>query len=76
LADDDHQLLAPRDARVTRPHRLRHGLDWQACGALAILCFVVIEEIKRALRSTMLKNQLHRQQGLFDRPYDSVRQYY
>ena len=33
-------------------------------------------EVKRALRSTLLKYQLHREQELFDRAYDYIRQYY
>ncbi len=33
-------------------------------------------EIKRALRSTLLKYQLHREQELFDRAYEYIRQYY
>ena len=33
-------------------------------------------EVKRALRCTLLKYQLHREQELFDRAYDYIRQYY
>lgn len=33
-------------------------------------------EIKKALRSTLLKYQLHREQELFDRAYEYIRQYY
>ena len=33
-------------------------------------------EIKKALRSTLLKYQLYREQELFDRAYDYIRQYY
>jgi type I restriction enzyme R subunit len=33
-------------------------------------------EVRRALRSTLLKYQLHREQELFDRAYDYIRQYY
>jgi type I restriction enzyme R subunit len=33
-------------------------------------------EVKRALRGTLLKYQLHREQELFDRAYDYIRQYY
>lgn len=33
-------------------------------------------EIKKALRSTLLKYQLHREQELFDRAYEYLRQYY
>jgi type I restriction enzyme R subunit len=33
-------------------------------------------EVKRALRKTLLKYQLHRDQDLFDRAYDYIKQYY
>ena len=33
-------------------------------------------EVKRALRSTLLKYKLHRDQDLFDRAYGYIRQYY
>ena len=33
-------------------------------------------EVKRALRRTLLKYQLHREQEMFDRTYDYIRQYY
>ncbi len=33
-------------------------------------------DVKKALRSTLLKYQLHREQELFDRAYEYIRQYY
>jgi type I restriction enzyme R subunit len=33
-------------------------------------------EVKKALRQTLLKYQLHREQELFDRAYAYIKQYY
>jgi type I restriction enzyme R subunit len=33
-------------------------------------------DVKQALRKTLLKYQLHREQELFDRAYEYIRQYY
>ncbi len=51
------------------PARLAaRGAGTQVCGGG--------REVKQALRKTLLKYQLHREQELFDRAFEYIRQYY
>ena len=44
-----------------------YGWKWSKAG---------VREVKRALRKTLMKYQLHKEFDLFDRAYGYIRQYY
>jgi len=45
-------------------------------GVWDIICEFNEKEVQRALRKTLLKYKLHKEQDLFDKAYDYIREHY